>query len=197
MLEVHGKQTSINVRKVLWACAELGVEWTAGDETLLQSNPNRLAPVIDDGGFVLWESNTIIRYLAGRYGGGHLLPADPRARANIEKWIDWQATDFNASWAYAFQALARQNPAFDDQVQIGQSLTAWTGCMDIVEQQLGKTGAFIAGPDFTLADIPIGLSVNRWFMTPGTGSGHAAAKAYYDRLGERAGYQTYGRNGVP
>ena len=117
MLKILGKASSINVRKVLWACDEVGKpfereDWGSGHRDaaapeFLALNPNGLVPVLIDGDLVLWESNTIIRYLAAAYGPGHLLPEAPRDRALVEKWMDWQATELNNAWRYAFQALVR------------------------------------------------------------------------------------------
>lgn len=197
MLRILGKATSINVRKVLWTCEELGVACTRHDSgPEMAQNPNGLVPVIVDGDFVLWESNTIIRYLANKQGAETLLPRDPRRRAEIEKWIDWQATEFNTAWRYAFSAIARRNPAYDDPRQIEASKKEWTRMVGIVEAQLATTGAYIAGDRFTLADIPIGLSVNRWFMTAMERPAFPAVAAYYDRLSERLAFLKHGRNGV-
>jgi glutathione S-transferase len=196
MLRILGKASSINVRKVMWTCDEAGVPFErtdAGPE--LAANPNGLVPVIVDGDFILWESNTIIRYLAGRYGPW-LLPIGPRARASIEKWIDWQATEFNTAWRYAFMALTRRNPAFNDPREIEASRRAWAGMLGILDGQLAATGAFVAGSAFTLADIPIGLSVNRWFMTPMERPSFPRVAAYYDRLSERPAFLKHGRNGI-
>lgn len=197
MLKILGKATSINVRKVLWVCEELGVAYVQHDSgPELTQNPNGLVPVIVDGDFVLWESNTIIRYLANRQGAEMLLPRDPRRRAEIEKWIDWQATEFNNAWRYAFSAIARRNPAYDDPRQIEASKKDWTRMVGVVEVQLASTGAYIAGDRFTLADIPIGLSINRWFMTVMERPAFPAAAAYYDRLSARPAFLKHGRNGV-
>src|SRR5262245_31149289 len=103
-LRVLGRTSSINVRKVLWTCAELDLpfERVDSDRELLAHNPNAQVPVIRDAGFVLWESNAICRYLAGKRPQHRLLPEDARARALVEQWMDWQATDLNLSWRYAF-----------------------------------------------------------------------------------------------
>ena len=90
MLKIIGKASSINVRKVLWTCAELGIgferrDWDAGDAAL---NPNAMVPIIIDGDFVLWESNTICRYLCNKMRTDHLLPSEPQARAHVEQWMD-------------------------------------------------------------------------------------------------------------
>src|SRR6266702_6900665 len=127
MLQILGKTSSINVRKVLWTCAELGLpfeqeDWGSGFRAtdvseFLALNPNAMVPVIKDGEFVLWESNSIIRYLAGRYHGESLYPADPCERAKCDQWIDWQASELNRSWRYAFLALVRHSPAHQDSRQ--------------------------------------------------------------------------------
>jgi glutathione S-transferase len=196
-LRIIGKASSINVRKVLWACEELGVPFDRGDEgPELAHNPNGLVPVIVDGDFVLWESNTILRYLAGRYSGAALLPSEPRARAEVEKWIDWQATEFNTAWRYAFMALARRHPDYTDARQIEASSREWARMVGILDAQLMETKAFVAGPKFTLADIPIGLSVNRWFLTPMSRPSFPAVEAYYERLSTRPAFMKHGRNGI-
>ena len=196
-LRIIGKASSINVRKVLWACEELGLAYERSDDGPERArNPNGLMPVIVDSDFVLWESNTILRYLAGRHGASALLPSEPRARAEVEKWIDWQATEFNSAWRYAFMALARKNPAFADERQIDASSKDWTRMVAILDARLTETRAFVAGPAFTLADIPIGLSVNRWFMTPMQRPSFPAVDAYYERLSARPAFKKHGRNGI-
>ncbi|WP_330888244.1 glutathione S-transferase [Rudaea sp.] len=207
MLRILGKASSINVRKVLWTCAELGLafereDWGAGfratnDPAFLALNPNAMVPVIEDGDFVLWESNSIIRYLAGRYRGESLYPGDVRERARCDQWIDWQASELNRSWSYAFLALVRHSPAHRDPQQIEASRANWARQMAIVEAQLRRTGAFIAGGAFSLADIPIALSVNRWLETPFEHDDLPAVAAYMARLAEREGYRAYCRNGTP
>ena len=208
MLKIHGRDNSINVRKVLWACMELGIpfereDWGSGfrstsEPAFLAMNPNAMVPVIDDGGFVLWESNTILRYLAAQYGAdgaASLYPADVRQRARVDQWIDWQASDLNRSWSQAFMALVRKSPDYEDARLVAASIANWTRYMRVLEQQLQHTGAYVAGADFTLADIPVGLSVNRWFGTPFEHPDLPAVAAYYERLRAREGYRLYGCNG--
>ena len=197
MLRIICKATSINVRKVLWACEEIGIAYTREDSgPELARNPNGLVPVIVDGDFVLWESNTIIRYLANKWSAETLLPRAAVARAEVDRWIDWQATEFNTAWRYAFSAIARRNPAFDDPRQIAASKKEWARMLGIVEARLAETGSYIAGDRFTLADIPIGLSVNRWFMTPIERPAFSAVAAYYERLSRRPAFLRHGRNGI-
>ncbi|MFN4017832.1 MAG: glutathione S-transferase family protein [Reyranella sp.] len=197
MLRIIGKASSINVRKVLWACEEIGIGYTREDTAPEMSrNPNGLVPVIVDGDFVLWESNTIIRYLATKWRATWLLPDDPRARAEVDRWIDWQATEFNTAWRYAFSALVRRNPAFDDTRQIEASKADWARMVGILDAVLSNQ-SHVAGDAFTLADIPIGLGVNRWFMAPMDKTSFPAVAAYYDRLSRRPAFFTHGRNGLP
>jgi len=206
MLKILGKASSINVRKVLWTCTELDLpfereDWGAGfqatsDPAFLALNPNAMVPVIQDGDFVLSESNSIIRYLASQYGGQRLYPIEPRLRARVDQWIDWQATDLNRSWSYAFMALVRESAAHRDRAAIGASCREWARFMTILDQRLEQAGGYVAGPAFSLADIPVGLSVNRWFCTPFDKPQLPAVAAYYDRLAEREGYRLHGRNGT-
>ncbi|MFM9850999.1 MAG: glutathione S-transferase family protein [Hyphomicrobiaceae bacterium] len=203
MLRVLGKASSINVRKVLWMCDEIGQPFALEESTTDTAefralNPNGLVPVIVDGDFVLWESNTIIRYLANKSSAATLYPVEARARAQIDQWIDWQATEFNTSWRYAFQALVRKSPAHANVADIEASVLDWSRTVAIVDEQLSRTGGFIAGPAFTLADIPTGLSVNRWIMTPiEPRPSFPAVAAYYERLSGRRGFMRHGRNGIP
>ncbi|WP_050479228.1 glutathione S-transferase family protein [Herbaspirillum rhizosphaerae] len=206
MLIVFGKASSINVRKVLWCCDELNLpfqreDWGSGFQStqvpeFLALNPNALVPVIDDDGFVLWESNSIIRYLANRYGNDSFYPRHPQARACTDQWMDWQATNLNNSWSYAFMSLVRNSPTHQDPQQVAASVANWNRHIGILEQRLQATGAYVAGDRFTLADIPIGLSINRWLATPLERPDYPAVSAYFQRLTERPGFSRHGNNGT-
>jgi len=206
-LKVFGKASSINVRKVLWVCHEIGMPYTQEDwgvgfsstttPAFLSMNPNGLVPVIEDENGFLWESNTICRYLAAKHDRTDLLPASLRSRALVETWMDWQATDLNSAWRYAFLALVRRDPACRDEAQIVVSLRNWNDKIGVLERQLASTGAFATGKAFTIADVVLGLSVNRWMMTPMTRPNYPAVAAYYERLSERPGFLDHGRNGIP
>jgi glutathione S-transferase len=202
MLKILGKAPSINVRKVLWTCAEIGLpyeldEWGLGTSRpaptpeFLALNPHGLVPVLVDGDAVLWESNTICRYLAGRHQRSDLLPTEPLARAHVEKWMDWQATDLNASWRYAFMALVRRHPDFTDAAAIAASAAAWNRQMASLDAQLAVTGAYAAGGAFTLADVVLGVSVQRWLSTPIDHADLPAVRAYYDRLRQRPAFVSH------
>ena len=171
-LKVLGRVTSINVRKALWTADELGLAYEREDwgmplrdpssPEFLALNPNAQVPVLCDGDVVLWESNAIIRYLAEKHRST-LLPADLRERAAVEQWLGWQATDLNFAWRHAMMHYVRKQPGFDDPALLAASLKAWADKMRILDAQLGKTGAHVAGAAFSLADVAIGLSVHRWF----------------------------------
>jgi glutathione S-transferase len=204
-MRILGKAASINVRKVLWTCAELDIEfdredWGAGFESTTQEsfvalNPNALVPVIVDGDFVLWESNAICRYLCNKAGDTQLLPTSAQARARVEQWMDWQATELNNAWRYAFMALVRNSPAHRDLDQIRASVVNWNRHIGILDRHLAVGGPYVIGEGFTLADVVLGLSVNRWMLTPIDRPHCPAVLNYYDRLSERAGFRAFGRNG--
>lgn len=207
MLQILGKPPSINVRKVLWTCAELGIPyelepWGAGfrptqTPEFRALNPNAMVPVIRDGDFVLWESNSICRYLAAREGRTDLLPADARGRARVEQWMDWQATELNNAWRFAFMGLVRLSPQHADPTGIATSVAEFNRHMAMLDAQLATTGAYVNGNSFTLADVVLGLSVHRWFSMPMDRPSLPAVRAYYERLSERPGFREHGRNGLP
>jgi glutathione S-transferase len=207
MLKIVGRASSINVRKVLWTCAEIGLPYELevwGDAArptsapeFLRLNPNGLMPVIEDDGAVLWESNTICRYLATRHARHDLLPPAALARARVEQWMDWQATELNTAWRTAFMGLVRHSAAHADPDAIAASAKAWNALMTILEARLDASGAFVTGPEFSLADVVLGLSVQRWVSTPIAHAELPAVHAYYERLSERPGFLAHGRNGHP
>jgi glutathione S-transferase len=156
-----------------------------------------LVPVIRDGEFVLWESNSICRYLAAKHQRTDLLPTEPEARARVEQWMDWMATELNGAWRYAFMALVRKGADYTDARATESSVANWNRHMTLLDAQLQRSAAFVVGSSFTLADIAVGLATHRWFMTPMQRPALPAVEAYYERLSERPGYRAHGRNGVP
>ncbi|MDC6168962.1 glutathione S-transferase family protein [Paucibacter sp. XJ19-41] len=201
-MKLVGRAASINVRKVLWTCAELGLdpereEPDMAAPALRRLNPNAMVPVLLDGDFVLWESNSICRYLAGRERRVDLLPAEPRARALVEQWMDWQAGELNNSWRYAFMSLVRRSPAHQDASLLQAGVAGWNRHMGMLEKRLAASGAYLCGAEFTLADVVLGLSVQRWMMTAMDKPALPAVQAYYERLSERPGFMAHGRNGLP
>ncbi|MBZ6077478.1 glutathione S-transferase family protein [Microvirga puerhi] len=207
MLKIHGYKGSINVRKVLWTCVELGlpferIDWGGGtrpvtDPEFIALNPIGMIPVLEDAGQIFWESNSIVRYLAGRERRHDLLPSHPAERAQIEKWMDWQGSDFNNSWRYVFQATVHNNPQFQDAMQVASSWEQFCRMVQILDRELDKTRSYIAGSHFTCADIVIGLSVHRWKSIPLDRPTLPSVERYYDLLCLRDGFRQYGRDGGP
>ncbi len=210
MLKIYGRANSINVRKVLWLAEELGLayereDWGRGfrplsDPEFAAMNPLRLIPAIDDDGFQMSESNATLRYLAGKHGAEALFPSDLRARAQIDRWMDWQATELTSAWRGAFLGGVMKLSIPGGEAVIKASMQEWPRKMLMIEQQLASTGGHIAGPAFTLADIPIGLIVHRWYasdLPEMERPDMPATAAYYDRLSGRPPFMAHGRNGMP
>lgn len=202
MLKILGRPSSINVRKVMWTCAEIGLPfelepWGAGvrstdDPAFRALNPNALVPVLVDGDFVLWESNTICRYLARQHRRDDLLPEGPRERAGVEQWMDWQAGELNNAWRYAFMSLVRKSPAHGDAAAVAASIVQWHRHMALLDAQLQRTGAFVAGSRFTLADVVLGLATHRWLHTPMDRPLLPHVQRLYDALRDRPAFVAQG-----
>jgi glutathione S-transferase len=207
MLKVYGRANSINVRKVLWVIGEIGIpftreDWGRGFRPTSEPEFQKLSrfgvvPVIDDDGVILRESNSIGRYLAAKHGRTDLYPSDPVARAKVEGWMDWGSTDFYSGVRPVFHSVVTKMPAYQDPKILEAGVKEWSAQMRLLDQQLTEHGPYLMGRDFTLADVPAGLVVNRWFAVPFEKPEFKAASAYYDRLAERPAYRTHGRNGMP
>lgn len=200
MLALYGKPTSINVRKVLWLCAGLDLplhhEPAPPADLVATLNPNQQVPVLRDGDFVLWESNSICRYLAVLAGRDDLLPAAAQARARVEQWMDWQASDLNSAWRHVFMARVRQHPDYPDDARAEASLAQWNRLMGVLDAQLAATDGYVAGSTFTLADVVLGLSTQRWCSTPGNKPVLARVDAWFKRLRQQPGFAEHVDNGV-
>ena len=204
MLRIYGFAASINVRKALWAAAEANipfehVDWggkgrSTADPAFVKLSAFGVVPVIDHDGLIVRESNTIVRYLAAVRGRTDLLPAGPRARAAVETWMDWQASDLNASWKPAFHALVRGHRASPE--AIAASEAAWTRNIGLLDAHLA-TSRHVAGEAFTVADICIGLSLHRWLGTPVAHPDFANALRYYDLIRARPAFVAHGEPGGP
>jgi glutathione S-transferase len=198
MLRLLGRASSINVRKVMWTCAEIGrpfarEDWGVGhrptsDPAFLALNPNAQVPVVVDGDFVLWESNAICRWLAAESGRTDLLPTAARERASVERWMDWQLGDLNNAWRYAFMGLVRASPKHRDPQAIAASAGEWNRLMALLDAQLLRTQAGVAGAGFTLADIVLGLSTQRWLATPIERPPLPALQAWFERVAARPAF---------
>jgi glutathione S-transferase len=205
-LAILGRITSINVRKVTWTADLIGLSYRTEvwglphrdprEAEFLKLNPNAQVPVILDGGFVLWESGAIMRYLGRKHRSG-LWPADMRERALVDQWLTWQGTELNPPWGYAVQALLRKNPAYTDRARIEDSIARWSTAMTILEAQLRQTGGFVANGRLSLADIALALSSHRWFSTPFDRPALPAVQAHYQMLKATAEGAKYMGEGTP
>jgi glutathione S-transferase len=176
MLKIWGRNTSSNVQKTMWAVGELGLEHERFDvggsygknkePAYLAMNPNGLVPTLLDGDFILWESNTIVRYLAREYGVGKLEPEDAKERAHASQWMDWQLSVLGPAITPAFWGLIRTPPEKRDMAAIAAAQAKTTEAMKILDTQLGRT-EFVAGDAFTMGDIPVGVMAYRyWQLVP-------------------------------
>lgn len=200
MIKIWGRKDSSNVQKVLWCCDELGVAFERIDiggkfggnreKPYLDLNPNGLVPTIEDGSFVLWESNSIMRYLVDKYGRGKLLPSTPEGRADANRWMDWQLTTLGPAIVPLFIGLARTPPEKRDPAAIENALKRTERAWGIVDSYLAKSN-YLAGEAFTLGDIPVGVWAYRWYHLPIERPGLANVAAWYERLRERPAYRKH------
>jgi glutathione S-transferase len=171
MLKIWGRNTSINVQKVLWAIGELGIPHERIDvggafgrtkePFYLAMNPNSLVPTLDEDGFILWESNTIVRYLAAKHGTGTLEPSSPQERALASQWMDWMLTVCAPAIHPLFWGLIRTPPEKQDHKKIDEGRGNTAAALRMLDAQLGKT-AYAAGNNFSMGDIPVGLITYRF-----------------------------------
>ena len=174
-LRIWGRMSSINVKKVVWTAQELGLEFQRTEAggpfglvrtpDYLRLNPNALVPVIEDGDFVLWESNVIVRYLCAKHSPGQLYPTELRERFEAERWMDWQQTTFNPASRPGFWQLIRTAPEQRNPQTISDSNAAVEALLATLDAQLGRH-AFVAGERFTMADLALGCEAHRWFGLP-------------------------------
>ena len=200
MIKVWGRTNSINVQKVLWTLAELDLRHERSDAGLKfgvvdtpayrAMNPNGLVPTLDDEGFVLWESNVIVRYLAAKYGLGTLCPADLAERFSAERWMDWQQTSLNQPIGPAFFNLIRLAPEKRDMAAVLRNCELVEGWLAVLDAQLADRD-YVNGGRFTMADIPAGASVSRWYKLPIERNSHPHVQRWLARLKTRPGFQAH------
>lgn len=197
MLKIWGRANSINVQKVLWCCDELGVEYEridvggpfggTGDPEYLAMNPNALVPTISDDGFVLWESNAIVRYLSAKHGGT-LYPENPQQRADADRWMDWQLGTLWVALRPVFLGLIRTPPEERDEAAIETARKRTAATWDILENHL-EGRDYALGDAFTMADIPLGVSIYRWLQLPIERPPIPNLETYHERLAERPAFR--------
>jgi glutathione S-transferase len=200
MITIWGRTDSSNVQKVLWCCGELGIEFERldwggkfggnDDKAYRQMNPNGLVPTLKDGDFVLWESNSIMRYLNAKYGSGRLLPPTPAGMADANRWMDWQLSTFNAAIVPLFWNLVRTPAEKRDPQVVQTALEKTAKAWRTVEDHLAE-GRYLAGDEFSLGDIPLGVWAYRWFNLPIERPEFPLIHGWYERLKQRQPYQKH------
>jgi glutathione S-transferase len=200
MLKIWGRKTSSNVQKVLWCCGELDIPFERvdiggpfggnQDPEYLTLNPNGLVPTVQDGDLVMWESNTICRYLCTKHNGERLYPADPATRTHVERWMDWQLAAMGPPMSALLMGLIRTKPEQRNQAAIEaarrHALAAWT----IVEDELANR-PYLAGSQLSLAEIVLGTQVYRWHTFAIERPPLKNLKAWYERMRERPAFRTH------
>jgi glutathione S-transferase len=197
MLRVWGRANSVNVKKVLWCVGELGLPFeridagmeygVVGSPEYQAMNPNARVPTIDEDGFVLWESNTIVRYLSLKYGLGSLCPVDIRQRADSDRWMDWTTAQLAPTFREVFWGTVRTPPEKRDLAFIEKNRAATAKTLDIVERLFGAR-PFVAGGQLTMGDIPLGCYVHLWMSMPIERPAHPNLVAWHKRLLERPAF---------
>lgn len=209
-IRILGRSNSFNVRKVLWVCDEIGIPFTREDygrgfaptntPEFLKLNLTGQVPVVIDGGRVMRESNTIVRYLAAKYNAVDLYPVDPTSRQAIEEWMDWVAYDVTHALRGAFLGGQLKEAPYDHPWYVAQGQKELIHVIGLLNKHLQENGPYVMGERFSIADIPIGLVVNRWFSLTHPGlvrPDYPAVSAYYELMTERPAFRKHGRNGLP
>ena len=200
MLKIIGRKTSSNVQKVLWACGELDLPFEredlggpfGGNDTpeYRALNPNGRVPTIIDDGFVLWESNSCVRYLAAKHSYGKLYPEDLQARGNGERWMDWQLSIMSPAMQPVFWGLVRTPPEKRDNDAIEAARKKLSGAMAIFDAHL-KNSKYVTGDSLTVGDIPLGIAIHRWFAMEMPREDYPDLRRWYDLLIERPPFREH------
>jgi len=200
MLKIWGRVNSINVMKVLWCAGELGLDYervdagmsfgVVGEDWYGAMNPNRKVPTVDDGGVVLWESNTVVRYLAARYGAGGLWPEDPAQRARSEKWMDWQLSTLQEDMTYLFWGLVRKAPDKQDPQRQAEAAKRLGALWAMLDAEL-EGRDYVAGDRLTIGDIPVGCFAWRWSELPVERPSLPNFEAWHRRLQGRPAFREH------
>lgn len=200
MMKIWGRTNSINVQKVLWCCAELGLEYERVDAGMAfgvndtpeyrAMNPNGLVPTIDDGGFILWESHAIVRYLARKHGTGTLWPNDARAAADADRWMEWYSTTLWLNLRPIFHNLVRTPVEKRNLGEVEEARKRLAANFGILDKHLAGRD-YLAGQTFTVADIPMGVASYRWFNLPLERPAMESVERWYRRLCERPAFKQH------
>lgn len=199
MLKVWGRKNSSNVRKVLWCAEELALpyerEEAGGAFGVVDTpqyralNPNGRVPMIEDGDFVLWESNAIVRYLAARYGSDtSWYQRDVCVRAQADKWMDWTTSTFAGPFRDLFWGMLRTPAEQQDWVLINGASKTCAELLSIVDQALSEK-PYLSGDEIGMGDIPLGSFIYAWFEMPLERPSMPNLDAWYERLKLRPCYR--------
>ncbi len=198
MLTLYGRVTSINVQKVLFALCEMNLAFERIDAGLQFGvvdtpeyrtlNPNGVVPTIVDDGFVLWESNAIVRYLAAKHASGGLWPDNARKRADADRWMDWQATELTPAMRNAFWHLIRMPQDKRDPAAIEASRQQTEAKIAILDRQLAGH-RYVTGDALTVADLALGPAAHRWLNLPLTREPRPNIERWYHALMQRPAAQ--------
>jgi glutathione S-transferase len=194
MLKIWGRMSSINVKKVVWTAQELaldiqrteagGLFGVVKTPEYMALNPNSLVPVIEDGDYVLWESNVIVRYLCAKHSPGDMYPTDLRERFDAERWMDWQQTTLNPASRPGFWQLVRTPPEQRNAAVIEESNAVVEALMAVLDAHLAQR-SFMVGERFTVADIPIACEIHRWFGLPQQRQSRPHVERWYESMRAR------------
>jgi glutathione S-transferase len=205
MLQLKGRINSSNVMKALWVLEEIGLDYEREDvggafgknheAPYLCLNPNGRIPTIIDGDLVLWESNSIVRYLAATHSAGNLWPTDPVARARCDMWMDWQLTELVHGMVPVFHGLIRKTAEERDMDAIAAARDDWAGKWRILDDHLSHN-TYIGGDSFTIADIPIAPLAYRWYELPIEREDFTHLKRWYDLICARPTFQKHCMTGL-
>ena len=200
MLKIWGRANSINVQKVLWSCAEMDVKFDRVDAGMQfgvnntpefkAMNPNGLVPMIDDGGFVLWESHAIVRYLARKHGLGTLCPSDPKAAADADRWMEWYSTTLWNHMKPIFWNLIRTAPEKRNMADVEDNRRKLGAYLAMADAHLAKN-PYLAGKEFTMGDIPLAVLCHRWFSLPIERPAMPNLERWFKTVGERPGFKQH------
>ena len=195
-LRIWGRLSSVNVQKVVWCADELGLAYEridvggafGGNRTpqYLAMNPNGLVPVIEEDGFVLYESNAIVRYFAGRDTRGTLWPGDLKKRADADRWMEWQSTSFTPAMRDAFWQLIRTPAEKRDAAAVEASRAESEKLAAILDAHLARN-RYLTDHGFTAADIVVGCAAHRWLNLPLARAPRPHLERWYGELKSRPG----------
>jgi glutathione S-transferase len=200
MITLWGRRNSVNVQKVLWTLDEIGLPFEhvdagggAGgldDPGFRAMNPHGRIPVLRDGETSVWESNTIVRYLCAAYAPDRLCPTSPPQRAGAEEWMDWETALLQPALMGLFWGFYR-TPAAERDVARNRDLEAHSAeVITILDRWLGER-RFVAGDAFSMADIPAGTLMFRYFGIEIARPHAPHVEAWRLRLAERIAYKTH------